>query len=127
MRILLLSMALCLTAASEGHDEIRFVHPKRAVILASPGGVDIPVQTFVVPNAANRAWRLEWQGATCGGSSTKDLAGEDDRALHPIQPIHVRAGYGVCVFAAAVYGAGGKLRARTQLEVRVCGGGEECS
>lgn len=126
-RVLILALALSLTALTEGHDPIRFVHPKRRIVLAGPGGVEVPVQTFVVPDARNRFWRLEWAGERCGGGSTKELLGEDDRALQPIEPIKVRLGYGICAFVAGVYGPGGTLRARATLEVRVCGGDEACS
>lgn len=127
MRVLILSIALGVAALSEGHDAIRFVHPKRTIVLAGPGGVDIPVQTLIRRHELNRVFRLEWGGEACGGSSTKELDGDAASALQPIEPLKVRVYSGTCTFAAAVFGPGGKLRAIQRLEVRVCGGMESCS
>lgn len=127
MRVLVLTAALCLTALSNGHQPVRFVHPKRTIVLAGPGGTDVLAQAFVVRDPANRAFRLEWTGEACGGATSKELDGEYASALQPIQPIRVRVGTGVCSFAAAVFGAGGKVRAIARLELRVCGGEESCS
>jgi hypothetical protein len=124
----LLALALSLAALSDWHgDAIRFVHPKRTLILGGLGGVDVPVQTLVARDPENRFFRLQWDGERCGGSSTKELDGENSPALQPIEPLKVRMGAGICSFAAAVYGPGGKLRALARLEVKVCGGEESCS
>lgn len=127
MRRLLLTAALCALGLSDGHDPIRFVHPKRTIVLAGPSGTDVLAQAFVVRDPRNRFFRLQWDGARCGGATTKELDGEFSSALQPIQPIRVRVGTGVCSFAAAVYGAGGQLRGIARLELRVCGGEESCT
>lgn len=117
---------MVLLGLSDGHDPIRFVHPKRAVILAGPGGTDIPVQTLIPRHPDNRAFRLEWDGETCGGATTRSLDGDGSPALQPIERLLVRAGQGTCTFVAAVFGPGGKVLARSRLEVRVCGSTEDC-
>lgn len=118
---LLVHVASTFTAAP-----IRFVHPKRTVLVAGPGGTEIPVQTLIQRSDQNRAFRLEWGGEFCGGSTTRELDGEGSSGLQPIEPLKVRIGGGVCVFAAAVYGPSGQILARTQIEVRVCGAADEC-
>lgn len=127
MRRLLLTGVLCLVGLSDGHNGVRFVHPKRTIVLAGPGGADVLAQAFVVRDPRNRFFRLEWNGEACGGATAKELDGELASALQPIQPIRVRVGAGVCHFAAAVFEASGKVRAIARLELRVCGGEESCS
>jgi len=101
---------------------ITFLHPKRTVVLATPHGVEIPVQARVPRDPDNRAFRLTWDGDSCQGEWSHTLDGEDESILHPIEPIRVRLFAGVCTFRAAVYGPGDTLRDAALLDVRVCDG-----
>lgn len=117
-------LAVVCLALTDGHDPVRFVHPRARIVLASPAGVDIPVQTYVTPHPDNRSVTIAWDGEACGGSSSGELDGEYARALYPLEPLKVRLYQGECLFVAVVYGAAGKLRARRELPVKVCGGGD---
>lgn len=117
-----------LALALEAEKPVRFIRPIRTVSVARMGGTDIGVQVLVAPHPENRAFRLAWGGDGCpGGASTKALDGEYERAFQPhIEPIKVRVYDGVCTFEASVYGAGGTLRGRAQLEFRTCGDNAAC-
>lgn len=132
MRVLLLSIALGVAALSEGHDAIRFVHPKRAFLLAGPGGVDVPVQAFFPPHADNRWVQIErHQDESVEILFAKSADGDNERALQPIEKFFIRAHAGVFVLRALACrgereGRCVGVRESARLEVRVCGGEESC-
>lgn len=122
MRVLVLTAALCLTALSNGHQPVRFVHPKRTIVLAGASGrVDIPIQAWVEPHASNRAFDIQWvtDNGDDGRCCVRQLEGEFERALQPIEPIRLRVSAGVYRFVASAYDGSGKRRASGELTVTV--------
>ena len=112
-RLVLLLAALGLVAFS-ANDPVAFVQPKSHIILAQHGGVEIPIQIRIEPNAENRSYRIEW----ANGVSARTLDGADDAALQPTLKIRV---FQSQTIVASVFGPGGKLLYRAELPLEVCG------
>lgn len=126
-RWITLTLAIAGSVATIGHTPaptLRFIQPRANVVLATPQGVEIPVQLRIEPHADNRGYVIVWQD----GKSGHSLDGADDAAIHPIKPLMIRVFEGVQTIDAYVLGPGGKTREHTAHQLRVCGGGEagEC-
>lgn len=109
--------------ASAAPAPVMFIQPRVPIVLAPPTGTVIPVQIRIEPHAENRAYAITW----CDGAHGHSLDGAEDAAIQPVaKALDVRVGPGDCEFIASVFGAGGKVRARTSLVIHVCGGQDSC-
>jgi hypothetical protein len=106
-------------AAAAAPPAVRFVQPRVPIVLSAPTGTEIPVQLRIEPDADNRSYAIAW----CDGAHAHTLDGADESAMQPAaRPLLVRVAPGDCEFVASVFGAGGKVRARTSFVMHVCGG-----
>jgi hypothetical protein len=126
MRFAILSLCLVLLVIQQPSPKLRFVQPVRTLILSGPRGVWFNAQAFVPRHPDNRAVKIAWDGEGCSGSASRSLDGENESAIFPLSPLKVEATPGICAMSLATYGAGGKMRERVTLDVKVCGGEDGC-
>lgn len=116
---------------TEAASVISFVQPRGPMVIASPTGTEVAVQTRIERSDDNRWWQLNWDGQGCVGSSGHSLNGADESTLQPENadpkhPFTIRVWPGRCVLVAVLVGKDGQLRGRATLDLHVCGGESEC-